>query len=743
MAFEVNQGVLGLTCLAYAGIIIAILRNRVYKQPGYGLFLGFTIFLLIGMLARLGMAYSPLASAFRNESLQRIPAYLAFVSAFLLSEITVTFLHNRRLHWSWKIVTVIYLAWAIVWSENIQERFLNEFQVGGVLFERAGSGMALLIAGWAFFSAKAAGSTLVTRRRALHPLHRNRDSLWLAGVLLNVLGVGLMLADALGLPVGEMVLWLATGSMAYLFFTHDLPDIRAIVRHSFSALVSVLLSVAIYALFFFFIKSFLQTTENNLDGVIQAVVVAAIITLLLHPITRLIQRSISRVFVERGTDPGQLQGEYSKKIANIIDLAHLAEVITQMIVNGLHIRHARLFLVSQQEDAYLLAEVSSIQSGEEPVKVRIAQASPLAGYLNFERKPLGQYDIDLLARFRGAPVEEMVALKNLAIDVYVSVFIQGRWIGLLGLGTKKSGDRFYEKELDLLEALADQTAVALENARLYEDLKGRNADNERLNRDLTAANLELSRLDKAKSDFINIASHELRTPLTQIIGYNDILEDMMGKGTVSQDDSQAMTQGVRKAARRLEEIVNTMFDVSKLDTSTMELSMGSVPLIPTIEAALEKWKQALELRQLNLIVQDLEGLPLLMGDGKRLVQVFSALIQNAIKFTPDGGEIRISASCIASEAADGPAYVEVIVADTGIGIAADELERIFEKFYRVGNVLLHSSGDVKFKGAGPGLGLTICRGIVEAHGGRVWAESAGCDTGSSFHVVLKAAPEHI
>jgi len=146
-----------------------------------------------------------------------------------------------------------------------------------------------------------------------------------------------------------------------------------------------------------------------------------------------------------------------------------------------------------------------------------------------------------------------------------------------------------------------------------------------------------------------------------------------------------------------------------------------------------------------LTADDLEGLPKVHGDSQRLYQAFNNIIGNCIKFTPDGGSIHIAGRRVQEPSGDGAPheYVEITVADTGIGIDPDDQELIFEKFYRVDSPDLHSTGSVKFKGAGPGLGLAITRGVIQAHGGRVWVESPGHDEinfpGSTFHVLLPAS----
>ena len=246
----------------------------------------------------------------------------------------------------------------------------------------------------------------------------------------------------------------------------------------------------------------------------------------------------------------------------------------------------------------------------------------------------------------------------------------------------------------------------------------------------------LERLDKSKSDFISIAAHELKTPLTLIEGYAAMLEEQIKQ---SPGQAEPMLRGIDNGTRRLQEIIDDMIDVSLIDNNLLALNFQPVWLNRLLDVISQEVDQTVSDRNLKLTVRHFPGSEeMFFADAERMYQALRNVVQNAIKFTPDGGSILIDGRIL-------PGFVEVIIQDTGIGIDVENHTKIFEKFGRLGSVSLHSSGKTKFKGGGPGLGLPITKGIIEAHGGAIWVESDGYDEvrcpGTTFHLLIPLRKE--
>ncbi|MCL4264660.1 MAG: GAF domain-containing sensor histidine kinase [Anaerolineae bacterium] len=315
--------------------------------------------------------------------------------------------------------------------------------------------------------------------------------------------------------------------------------------------------------------------------------------------------------------------------------------------------------------------------------------------------------------------------------------------GVLDLQSNRSA-AFAEEEIPAYQLLADQVVIALENARLYGEVKQFNQELEQKvaerTQALQAAYARLERLDKTKADFITIASHELRTPLT-IVNFNNqmILEEARGE---QNGEYLKWAEGIHRGVQRMEEVVENILDVAKIDSRALDLFMSPLNMRFLVQQVVRRLEREWAGRQLVITVADMPGLPDVEADAEAMEKLFTHLLMNAVKYTPDGGFIRVDGRTYKSSGNGSGEVtgVEIIVSDTGIGIAPEVQELVFEKFFQTGKVNQHSSGKTSFKGGGSGIGLAIARGIVEAHNGRIWVESAGYDEtecpGSAFHVFL-------
>ena len=320
----------------------------------------------------------------------------------------------------------------------------------------------------------------------------------------------------------------------------------------------------------------------------------------------------------------------------------------------------------------------------------------------------------------------------------IPLFAKNKVIGMLTMSREKD-NAFNKDDVLLANTFAIQASIALENARLYDDLNRFNQMLERMVEErvdeLSRTLNRLEKLDKNKSDFIQVAAHELRTPLTVLKGYLSML-----KGAPEIENNQALMpvmDGVILGTERLHQVVNSMLDVARLESQVVAPHLEKVSLGLTLRLIQKDYMDDLEERQIVFEIDDaINTLQPLRADSELLKKALENVVVNALKFTPDGGTISVNANPIT---VDGHGEIcEIRIKDTGIGLDPDNKDIIFEKLYQVGKVELHSSGRTKFKGGGPGLGLAITAGIVKAHHGKIWVESEGYDEeklpGSTFFI---------
>jgi signal transduction histidine kinase/CheY-like chemotaxis protein len=272
-------------------------------------------------------------------------------------------------------------------------------------------------------------------------------------------------------------------------------------------------------------------------------------------------------------------------------------------------------------------------------------------------------------------------------------------------------------------ALRSRYGVLVARAEMVREYETEAAAKAREARALAQVNEELRRLDELKSEFLAMVSHELRTPLTAIIGYSRLLvRQVHGPLSPKQLEQQ---EAIFRSAQRLSELINDLLDVSRLESGRVELQPRPTDLRQAVDQVIGVVGVAAHAKQLALVNALDPGLPPVQADPARLQQVLVNLLGNAVKFTPTGGAVRVTAGVHRDRA-------WVTVEDTGVGIPQDELARIWDPFYQV-------EAPLKRRHGGSGLGLAIVRRLVELHGGAVRAESAGDNRGSRFTFTLPLA----
>jgi signal transduction histidine kinase len=411
----------------------------------------------------------------------------------------------------------------------------------------------------------------------------------------------------------------------------------------------------------------------------------------------------------RSVEQLQALGAVGQAVSSTLDLE---TVLTTIVSRADLLAGADGGAIYEYDEASRTLELRATQRLDEAL-VTVAREMPIplgdgaVGRAAATRQPVEVPDIEESGAY-ASRLRDAMAGAGVRAVLAVPLLREGRILGGLVVARKTPG-RFAPEVVGLLRTLAAQSAIAIQNARLFREIeeKGR----------------ELEAASRHKSEFLANMSHELRTPLNAIIGFSEVLgERMFGELNAKQAE---YVQDILSSGRHLLSLINDILDLSKIEAGRMELELSRFDLPAAIGSAVILVRERATRHGLVLDMSVDDRLGLFVGDERKIRQVLLNLLSNAVKFTPEGGRIVVRAA-----PADGS--VEIAVSDTGIGIAPEDQETIFEEFRQVGT-------DYARKREGTGLGLALARRFVELHGGRMWVKSRPGE-GSTFTFILPVRP---
>jgi signal transduction histidine kinase len=400
-------------------------------------------------------------------------------------------------------------------------------------------------------------------------------------------------------------------------------------------------------------------------------------------------------------------GEVGQTVSSTLDLPQVLQTVVEQACTMAYATGGAIYVFDEVKGEFHL-EAGHNMSAEHIERVRaqpIRLGDPVVGECAAR---LAAVQVEDLTKTTSTPLLELLIRAGVRAILAVPLLHQGEVIGALAVRRNEPG-AFSAEIVRLLEAFAAQSAIAVNNARLFKEVE--------------EAGRQVAVASQHKSQFVANMSHELRTPIAAILGYAELMQEGFYE-PLGQKSLDALTR-IRSNGKHLLGLINTVLDIAKIESGQFTLNMAEYALDTVVETVRFATESLAQNKKLALKTEVAKSLPIGLGDEQRLTQVLLNLVGNAIKFT-DTGEV-----CVTAKAVNG--HFAVSVMDTGPGIAEQEQARIFEQFHQVDSSLTKAKG-------GTGLGLAIAKQIVEMHGGRIWVESTP-GQGSTFQMELPTRAE--
>ena len=571
-----------------------------------------------------------------------------------------------------------------------------------------GPALPLFAVFWAFYMYSSGFYVLRERFRSTSPEFRQRLDYILGVIVLLTVGNTLNLTFLSSYPIDILLAALAAVLLGLSIAHNHLLTVQIALRRVVILVFLVLLYLAGSATLLYSVALFGEWAIAFASVMIA--LVTGLVMLSYAPIRGRVERTLEHFFLaERDLEPLLLR--LSRLGTQLRPPKELAQAVLHEIQTFLNVTTAGLFLQYMDDQAYRLIAVTGVDARTSTLHFQAD--SPLIAILQARTDALTIGMLAELPEAAGLWIREWETLRALKTEVLVPIHAEDRLIGFFTFGVRKDGRAYSRRELSqTFPLLANQVSIALDNSRLYAQIQAKAEE-------LARANEELQELDRVKTEIIQNVSHELRTPLTLIMGYAELLEQGF---IANEDEVRDAGRLMLEHARHLRRLVEQLLAFQRLERAG--ITPQPFDFYAWLQDVVKAWQPALAKAGLTLVTEVPPDVGQVVGDESYLRQVVDNLLDNARKFSPNGGHIYLRAW-------RDDDHVYVSIADEGVGVPPDKLQRLFDRFYQV------ETGPRR-KFGGMGIGLALCKEIVEQHGGRIWAESEGTGKGLTVTFTLPA-----
>lgn len=516
--------------------------------------------------------------------------------------------------------------------------------------------------------------------------------------------------------VGQLFTMFWIGCMAYAIIKHRLLDIRLVVARAIIYILLVVFLGFVYALGIFLFAGFVLEKTVSQNYLFVSTIFALFIAFTVQPLKNYLESVTDKIFFKGTYNSNELVLKLTKIMASTLGLEALTKYTLHNLLDTMRITRGAFVLLKKDGTSVVKAEGYGTRIHFNAVDVK--------KLLSLKRIiVLDEEDDDEISKI----------LRHFECNVIVPLLEDEHKEGLLILGEKKSGEIYLHKDIQVLEIFGPEVSVALTNAESYEEINKFNVtlkeEITKATKDLKNVNERLKELDVLKNEFVSVASHELRTPMTAIKSYLRMALDW--KGGQLMEKQRFFIDRAYQSVDRLIKMVNDMLNISRIESGKLTIHIQSLDLKKLIQEVVEEVKPRANELGLHVDFHYDKSIPTVAADTDKIKEVIFNLVGNAMKFTNKEGTISISL-----KRKDDMVIVKII--DTGVGLDPEDLSKLFRKFG-----LLPGSYTTNQTAQGTGLGLYICKSIIDLHEGTISATSEGKGKGTEFSFGLKVFTEDV